>query len=85
MSEDRHPWGWSPERRARQSAAIHSWMPWRASTGPTSVAGKAIASKNAIKTSPIRRELLALQDELAEVRRQVKAVDAARRRAGRAR
>jgi hypothetical protein len=79
METDRYPWGWSAKRRARQSAAIHSWSPWRFSTGPTSVAGKAITSKNALKPSPIRHELIAMQAELAEVLRQVKRVAATRR------
>jgi len=32
--------GWTPERRAKQSKAIHQWRPWERSTGPTSVEGK---------------------------------------------
>lgn len=79
MEESRHPWGWSNERRARQANMIHLWMPWRAATGPTTAAGKAIASRNALKPSPIRDEVLALQAELAEARRLARAVDARRR------
>jgi hypothetical protein len=79
MSEAGHHWGWSPERRARQAAAIHRWRPWASSTGPTSAAGKAITSKNALKASPIRRELLEIQAEIKQVLRQVKRITARRR------
>ncbi len=41
--------GWSPERRARQAAAIRSWQPWRKSTGPKTPEGKARSSANALK------------------------------------
>jgi hypothetical protein len=41
--------GWSPERRARQAAAIRAWQPWRKSTGPRTQAGKARSSRNALK------------------------------------
>jgi hypothetical protein len=39
---------WTPERRARQADAIRRWQPWRASTGPKSALGKAIASRNGV-------------------------------------
>jgi hypothetical protein len=39
--------GWSPERRARQAAAIHRWTPWTKSTGPRTLVGKAVSSRNA--------------------------------------
>ena len=38
---------WSPERRARQAAAILAWQPWRKSTGPKTKAGKARSASNA--------------------------------------
>ena len=38
---------WSPERRARQAAAIQRWRPWEKSTGPRTVEGKAKSSRNA--------------------------------------
>jgi len=41
--------GWTPERRARQAELIRNWKPWECSTGPTSPAGKATASRNAFK------------------------------------
>ena len=40
---------WSPERRARQAAAIHRWQPWRRSTGPKTDAGKARVATNALR------------------------------------
>lgn len=41
--------GWTPERRALQSAQIHRWRPWKLATGPTTIKGKARAAKNAYK------------------------------------
>jgi hypothetical protein len=38
---------WTPERRAKQSALIHTWKPWSKSTGPKSPEGKAAVSRNA--------------------------------------
>ncbi|KXW57525.1 hypothetical protein FEMY_19490 [Ferrovum myxofaciens] len=38
--------GWTPERKARQSALIRAWKPWERSTGPKTAAGKAESSKN---------------------------------------
>ena len=41
--------GWTPERRARQSALIRNWKPWERSTGARTLEGKAKASRNAYK------------------------------------
>ncbi|WP_157270919.1 hypothetical protein [Azohydromonas aeria] len=41
--------GWTPERRAKQAEAIRAWRPWEKSTGPTTLEGKATASRNAFK------------------------------------
>jgi hypothetical protein len=41
--------GWTPERRARQAAAIHLWQPWRRSTGPRTAPGKALVATNALR------------------------------------
>lgn len=41
--------GWSPERRARQSAMMHANQIWLKSTGPKTKAGKARSSQNALK------------------------------------
>ena len=40
---------WTPEERARQSAAIRKWKPWTKSTGPKTVTGKSRSSLNATK------------------------------------
>ena len=42
-----HRNGWTPERRARQSAAIRNWRPWTRATGPRTLAGKAAIRNNA--------------------------------------
>jgi hypothetical protein len=47
--------GWSPERRARQAALIHSWQPWRQSTGPRTAGGKAVAAQNGFKGAHWRK------------------------------
>lgn len=41
--------GWSPERRARQAAAIQRWAPWKKATGPKSVSGLEKSKMNALK------------------------------------
>lgn len=41
--------GWTPERRARQSQAIHHWQPWQQSTGAKTTEGKAKSARNAYK------------------------------------
>ena len=41
--------GWTHERRAKQSAAIHRWKPWQQSTGAKTPEGKSIVSQNAFK------------------------------------
>ena len=41
--------GWTPERRVKQSAAIHRWKPWQQSTGAKTPEGKSIVSQNAFK------------------------------------
>jgi hypothetical protein len=37
---------WTPESRLKQAQKIRQWQPWQKSTGPTTLEGKAIASKN---------------------------------------
>jgi hypothetical protein len=36
------------ERRVTQATRIHHWKPWKRSTGPYSVEGKATVSQNAV-------------------------------------
>ncbi|HPQ50062.1 MAG: hypothetical protein KDJ26_04915 [Alphaproteobacteria bacterium] len=40
---------WTPEQRARQSATIRQWAPWKKSTGPRTSQGKSISRFNAYK------------------------------------
>jgi hypothetical protein len=40
--------GWTPERKAKQSALIRNWKPWEKSTGAKTKEGKKISSQNAI-------------------------------------
>jgi hypothetical protein len=38
---------WTDEQKAKQSALIHNWQPWKKSTGAKTPEGKAISSMNA--------------------------------------
>ena len=40
---------WTASERAKQSAAIIKWKPWKSSTGPKTLEGKAKAAGNAYK------------------------------------
>jgi hypothetical protein len=71
-------WGWTDERRAKQAAAIYRWQPWRNSTGPRTVDGKASSACNASRPNSIRKQLLMIKRELAQIRRMVKAINAQR-------
>ena len=57
---------WTPERRAKQAAAIHAWQPWKRATGPRSKEGKAKASRNAY-AGAMRLQLRELGRALREV------------------
>jgi hypothetical protein len=59
---------WTSEARAKQSALITGWQPWRASTGPRTADGKAKAAKNADKGGDVGRaaRLQRAEDELAQ-------------------
>jgi len=64
--------GWTPERRAKQAAAIHRWKPWQ-KAGVKTAAGKEISKKNSFKdgarAAKVRRLSKLLSDistELAE-------------------
>jgi hypothetical protein len=54
--------GWTPERRARQAALIHTWRPWERSIGPKTAEGKARSKMNGYKGGqrPQVRELARL-------------------------
>jgi len=67
--------GWTPERRARQSALIRKWKPWELSTGAKTLEGKAISSQNAVKhgMGQLLRELReALRDQKNSLERCIK-------------
>lgn len=55
--------GWTPERRARQAAAIQRWQPWARATGPKTAEGKAIVAQNGRRQGS-RRELAAIRGAL---------------------
>jgi len=59
--------GWTPARKARQAALIHTWKPWERSTGPQSEAGKAKVARNAFKGG-VRPQLRKLAQVLREQR-----------------
>jgi hypothetical protein len=60
--------GWTPERRARQAAMIHTWKPWDKSTGPKTYEGKAIVSRNHLKSRRSRLQRLMPAFQLAVLR-----------------
>jgi hypothetical protein len=62
--------GWTPERRAKQAAAIHRWKPWKQNPGVKTDAGKAASKMNALKhgaRSAAVRELTALLGDVNDV------------------
>lgn len=60
--------GWTPERRARQAELIRRWQPWKASTGPRTVEGKAVSAMNRYRGG-IREKLRLLRRHLVELER----------------
>ena len=38
---------WTPDQRQKQREAIQLWKPWKQSSGPKSLEGKAAAARNA--------------------------------------
>lgn len=65
--------GWTPERRARQSAVIRQWRPWEKLTGPKSEDGKARSAMGGFKggTRDMVRELAKMLREQAEALKRV--------------
>jgi hypothetical protein len=66
--------GWTPERRERMRVLIHSWAPWRKSTGPRTPEGKARVSRNGWKGGRREelREALRLMRELSRETRRLR-------------
>jgi hypothetical protein len=65
---------WTPEERQRQAELIHTWKPWRQSTGARTAAGKAIVSQNvyrgqANKQRALEQALQELQAAQAKIRK----------------
>lgn len=63
--------GWTPERKAKHSVAVHCWKPWLKATGPKTKQGKAIASRNAFKggrRQALRQEMTRLRAALRNLR-----------------
>jgi hypothetical protein len=60
--------GWTPERKAKQSALIQTWKPWDKSTGARTIEGKAVSARNAYKGGihAMMRELSVLLKEQKE-------------------
>lgn len=64
--------GWTLERRQRQAELIRNWQPWKQSTGPKTVEGKALVARNAYKGN-VRAQLREIVRVLADQRRSLKA------------
>lgn len=58
---------WTLENRLKQAILIRNWQPWKHSTGPNTLEGKAISSKNAYKHGSYK-----LQKELRKLLKQQK-------------
>ncbi|GAB4232432.1 MAG: hypothetical protein Kow00121_60530 [Elainellaceae cyanobacterium] len=50
--------------------SIHDWKPWEKSTGPRTLMGKAISSRNALKTGLHTAKMIELRKMLAQFERQ---------------
>ena len=66
--------GWTPERRAMQTALIHTWKPWERSTGARTAAGKARSSRNADKPESFNRRIQAMKLEVKALVSQAKEI-----------
>jgi len=77
---DSHRWGWTDERRARQSALIHGWKPWLASTGAQTDEGRKRSAKNAaLKPGSLRYYLREVNNHCREHRRIVREIERLKR------
>ncbi len=57
--------GWTPERRKKQSEAIHRWKPWEKAKGPRTEQGKKVSSMNAYKHGMRSAEYRAMEALIA--------------------
>jgi hypothetical protein len=64
----RHKNGWTPERRARQAAAIRNWRPWTRSTGPRTESGKRRVRNNGWKTGMSSQAMRQLRQAMKKQR-----------------
>ena len=60
--------GWTPDRKARQAAAIHRWQPWKHSTGPRTPEGKAKTRFNGMKHGGRSAAMKQVGELLAQLR-----------------
>ena len=77
--------GWTPERKAKQAAAIRHWKSWQRATGPKSVVGKAIVSRHAFKRArrtELRKLMRELSNELARQREYLDSFTLSRQKVG---
>jgi hypothetical protein len=56
---------WTDEQRARQSAMIRQWKPWKHSTGARTPEGKAVSSQNVIVG--LRKRQKAIEQAIQEL------------------
>ena len=61
---------WTESQKARQRALIQTWQPWKLSTGAKSVEGKAVVSKNALKTGEYTVEAIQKRREHRQLMRE---------------
>jgi hypothetical protein len=59
--------GWTPERKAKQSALIRNWKPWEKSTGAKTKEGKKISSQNAITHGTFTEETREIQSLISNI------------------
>jgi hypothetical protein len=65
---------WTPQARQRQAELIKQWQPWQHSTGARTIAGKAIASRNAYKGG-VRQHLKEIKQMLRDAKRVLDDID----------
>lgn len=57
---------WTAERRLKHSLAIRNWAPWKKSTGPRTIAGKAKSCMNALKHGQYCRQAYEFRAALSQ-------------------